>query len=166
MKTYTEEFKKAAIARVAAGEMRKAVATDLKIAASLITSWRNKIEGTKKKKKKTKMRKYDAAVREKALKLLDDGTTQSDAARRLGVTAAIVHYWSGARNKQRKKEADVPGKKKANGTTHETDKRDVRDAMVFFNKALKLAKQKGMDPLKDSVILNVAYGVSLLETKV
>jgi transposase-like protein len=158
MKTYTEEFKKAAIARVAAGEMRKAVATDLKIASSLITSWRNKIEGTK--KKKTGARKYDPAVRAKAMTRIAAGEKASEIARQLKIPPSIIHYWKKSEAKQ-----EIP-KKKANGAAHETDKRDVRDAMVFFNKALKLAKQKGMDPLKDSVILNVAYGVSLLETKV
>jgi transposase-like protein len=163
MKIYTDEFKKAAVDRVdrVDGETRKAVAADLKISPSLITTWRMKIKGTKPKPGKQKH--YSPAIRAKALKLAASGVKTRDIVKQLKITPAIMFYW---KKMEAKNGVDVPVTKKTNGAAHNTEKRDVRDAMVFFHRALKIAARRGTEAFKDEVVLNLAYGVSLLEKKV
>jgi transposase-like protein len=112
-KTYTDEFKRAAVARLAT-EKRAGIAKDLKVAPSVIYAWRKKFEaaGEPAVNGRSSHRRYPEDFKRQAVaRCLVPGDAAKVAAE-LGITSGMISQWRSAF----KGKGNKRGKKaKANG---------------------------------------------------
>lgn len=89
---HTDEFRKAAVARLAAGENNVAVAKDLGITSSLLSEWKRKIDSGKGFKS---LKYYDENFKLKAIARLEN-EKRMDVAADLGVYPGLLTAWKAA----------------------------------------------------------------------
>jgi transposase-like protein len=123
LKSYTPEFKAAAVKRYQDGETSVKIAADLGISASMVRAWRMKAEGVTASQagSKENRKKYTLEFKRKAAaRAKKEGVAA--AAKALGINPTQVHNWmngeglgpqGGPRTTSRPKGKKLPGQKKS-----------------------------------------------------
>ena len=161
---YTDEFKKAAVARLIAGERRVDLAKDLKVTKGALTTWKHELEGSKPTpKSKAAMhgnKRYPESIRSKALKRVADGEKAVSIERSLKLNKGILSYWKRMQNKNGHAavlDFDESPKKKLSS---------VHDAIIFLKKAKKAMEKRGVAAAFDDPVCQFAMlALNTLEGK-